>query len=416
MDSLRGFVDAVWTTDPSVLDPNKPREVWSKPDDISRDYELRRLTTTANREGKRTDFFEFYWANLMSDTKMGQLAAWVGVLFLRLPGGLPAQLRGIWWILATTGVAVLGIWTWFLFFPVALEASLKIKISSLLGVLWGASSYFLLRYAGDAARYLHVAPDNIESRRRIRDAGVKVLQSLHESRKYDRIIVVGHSLGTVIGYDILTHLWPHYNDRHPLTEEIGPSPALEALEALARAETPPQLAEYQAAQSAYAAELRQRGCDWLVTDFITMGSPLAHASALLARSEREFRAKIAGREFPSCPPTLENLGKKWQFSFKDPLGVRIPHHAAVFAPVRWTNIYFPCRWTFWGDVIGGPVAPHFGPGIEDIPVKSPGRFGIFSHTKYWDLEPTSAVVPPHLQALRGAIRLSPVSLKTPPAP
>jgi hypothetical protein len=84
---------------------------------------------------------------------------------------------------------------------------------------------------GDAARYLHVAPANVQCRHAIRQAGIKVLDTLHE-RGYDRIIIVGHSLGSVIGYDILTHAWPSYHRAVPPSAD-SPIACLEALERLA---------------------------------------------------------------------------------------------------------------------------------------------------------------------------------------
>ena len=57
MATLRGFVEAVWTTDPDVPKPHVPAQRWSKPDQVSGDFELRRLTTSENRDGRRTDFF-----------------------------------------------------------------------------------------------------------------------------------------------------------------------------------------------------------------------------------------------------------------------------------------------------------------------------------------------------------------------
>ena len=60
----------------------------------------------------------------------------------------------------------------------------------------------LVNIVGDAARYLHAAPTNVQRRHEIRSAGIEVLRSLHDpERHYDRIIVVGHSLGSVIGFD-----------------------------------------------------------------------------------------------------------------------------------------------------------------------------------------------------------------------
>ncbi len=67
---------------------------------------------------------------------------------------------------------------------------------------------FLVPYLGDCARYLRDAPDNIETRNRIRQLGLEVLDDLHRRQsngavRYDRIVVVAHSLGSVIAYDVL---------------------------------------------------------------------------------------------------------------------------------------------------------------------------------------------------------------------
>ena len=84
---------------------------------------------------------------------------------------------------------------------------------------------------GDAVYYLDPAPANIQRRQEIRAKGVEILNKLHASQEYQRIILVGHSLGSVIGYDMLTYAWPSYasqvdpQKRHPiLTSSKSPSP------------------------------------------------------------------------------------------------------------------------------------------------------------------------------------------------
>ena len=60
--------------------------------------------------------------------------------------------------------------------------------------------------------------------------------------------------------------------------------------------------------------------------------------------------------------------------------------AAPFAVTRWTNIYAPTRGVIFGDPIGGPLAPVFGPGVKDKPVAiSPWWRGQtpLAHTSYW---------------------------------
>jgi hypothetical protein len=76
----------------------------------------------------------------------------------------------------------------------------------------------------------------------------------------------------------------------------------------------------------------------------------------------------------------------------------------VFGPVRWTNLYFPATLALHGDVIGGPLAPVFGPGVEDVVVETRQRGGFLTHTLYWTLdenEPTAS----HIVALRSALAL-----------
>src|SRR5688572_10471973 len=89
MDTLRGFVKAVWVKDPDVRPPKVPETAWSKPDDVSGDFELRRLTTGSNRGDRLTDFFEFYWAHMMEGTQVSHLRSWAMVLLWRRPGTLP---------------------------------------------------------------------------------------------------------------------------------------------------------------------------------------------------------------------------------------------------------------------------------------------------------------------------------------
>ena len=58
-----------------------------------------------------------------------------------------------------------------------------------------------------------------------------ILQKLHE-RGYERIVIVGHSLGSVIGYDVLTHAWAQYHTAHETRDPAHT--ALEDLEEAAR--------------------------------------------------------------------------------------------------------------------------------------------------------------------------------------
>jgi hypothetical protein len=168
---------------------------------------------------------------------------------------------------------------------------------------------------------------------------------------------------------------------------------------------------------------------------VTLGSPLAHAHVLLvndreelSQSEKERAAaswiatwhqrlssrtrdiagvlasRIAERAFPSSPPEPEGKEQRFSYPRKYIKGKPLtPNHAAVFAAVRWTNIYAPRRWLLWGDVIAGPVAPLFGPGVRDAALKGPVGRSFIAHVKYWLIgEGTGAE---HLAALRAGVNL-----------
>lgn len=72
-----------------------------------------------------------------------------------------------------------------------------------LGVYLALNRAFLTSFIGDAARYFRNAPSNVAVRREIRQQAVNTLEMLHSCGKYDRIIIVAHSLGTVVAYDML---------------------------------------------------------------------------------------------------------------------------------------------------------------------------------------------------------------------
>jgi hypothetical protein len=425
METLRTFVDAVWTTNTRIHAKHQEgAAVWSKPYRLAQNFELRRLTTPQNVAGVRTDFFELYWAHLMQGTKAAHVVAWARALLLRNPGNVPKHLRLAYTVLVlliafgvymgyrsaaaqAAGASALPVW-----------ASFALSLAVIPAV-----AAILLNIVGDAARYLHVAPANVQCRHEIRAAGVEVLKSLHE-QKYERIIVVGHSLGSVIGYDILYHAWGLYNADPPVSN-LPSFAALEALETLAIAAADMEqmwsrgdgvegaavatlTEQIHEAQRRYFNELKANGSRWRVTDFVSLGSPLAHAEILLARHASELAPKFEGREFPRCLPMLEVTRRKSgdirRFSYPADESERVPHHAAVFAPTRWTNIYFPNRLLIRGDLIGGPLRSIFGAGVKDIAVHTSLRFGYLSHTLYWRGDKKGANA--HVEALCDALDLA----------
>ena len=105
----------------------------------------------------------------------------------------------------------------------------------------------------------------------------------------------------------------------------------------------------------------------------------------------------------------------------------VPHHAALFAYTRWTNIYSPLRVLLVGDIVSGPLCKAFGLsrsgntplcGIQDIavlPTNDAEATGqdrkrrLLTHLKYWDLgvarSEKANIVPFHIRALRNALDL-----------
>jgi hypothetical protein len=449
METLRAFVvGALRVKDKTALD----KFVFSKPDRIDDTLELRRLSAvTKEFVGKSpleeecdTDFYEMYWQHLMLDTTWSSVLGWVFDLALRRT--LPDRLRSVrTWTLgflaaATAGIAALATGLHLYLDGSPLGQSLTILSASVLGVLglfalkWFArdrAERFFLGYLGDAARYLTPLPANIKARRDIRTAGLALLRGLHddELRRYDRIVLVGHSLGAVIAYDLITWFWQERHHRQEAERPDG-KPEASAMDRVPeqgdddgsplkeQLETIPCSKEFLRSQWSLWQEMRrpdprkqekwEKGhrLPWRITDLVTLGSPLAHAEVLLAASKEVFKEGIRQREFPVCPPKDEDARDRGHlgriFEDKDgPHYVRILHHGAPFAVTRWTNLYFP------GDIIGGPVARLFGHGIRDVELCVAPRGWLDrliparSHTRYWDLTAGNAS-----EKLYNALRLN----------
>jgi hypothetical protein len=418
MDTLWGFVQAAWMLDPQLVHSSR-NEVWSKPEMVSGSFELRRITTREASFGEKSrfDFFEFYWAHHMQGHTLGGLARWTLRLFVRPPSAVPRGMFLVWifGVLLLGAAALVGAIA--AFTDVAADLGvpewLTVAAPVLLAVAGFLTNAALLPYAGDAARYLSPEPGNVEVRQKIREDGVSLLEKLRLSGKYGRIVLVGHSLGSVIAFDILNFAWNRLDDAElTALHRAGTdaAAALDELEAAARLilDAPPSpgpaRVAYRDAQRRYAEVLADRSDPlWLVSDLITLGSPLSKADILIGHDEKDLKARIGRRELPSSPPALEGKGEARGFSF--PLGAaeRRPHHGAVFAPVVWSNVYVPNRLIWFGDIISGPLAHLFGPGVLDVrlPIGSPPGF---RHLDYWRTK-SSAKASYAIRALRRALNL-----------
>ena len=428
----------------------RPAEVWSKPDNRTGSLELRRITTRQSRtsaaypEGARSDFYELYWADLSAGSTLAQIENWlVGLLWRNPLTSVPPRVRLAWLLLWLVSIALVVLaaasslpahdsrWDWPPFSWMAGWPSWAWALVTLgLGFV---SARVLLPYAGRVVRYTRATPDNIAARAAIRERGLALLKDLH-CAEYDRIIVVGHSLGSILAYDLVSHFWASRSGARTVVEGSAEFARLRDAEAAVRdveQHAPGALERFEAARRALMDALRSRptpqgGAEderWLITDLITLGSPLAHAEFLMTAGRRDLRRRKETREFPVSPPVRELLdpkliaaaeaagmpsgpGRPRLMSFAFGGGRWQLHHAAPFAVVKWTNIHDPSRFVFCGDLISGPLAPVFGRGIRDVDLATlRGRSWRFTHTRYWTAGRGARGMAP-LKALREALDLA----------
>jgi hypothetical protein len=308
------------------------------------------------------------------------------------------------------------------------------QLAAATAVLGWITQFFVVPYLGRVVRYTRANPDNIKAREEIRERGLALLNELHKTR-YGRIIVVGHSLGSILAYDLVSYFWARRLESHSVTEGTPEFEALRELERAIAAVTRNEASAaeaYRDAQTNFGRLLRMRprpqpgeaDTRWLITDLVTLGSPLSHAEFLLAHSDADFEKRKQDREFPTSPPLREELDPAALVKAKaagfplDPVEPRLIafpfgakhwqlHHATPFAAVRWTNIHDPAWLVMFGDQLSGPVAPAFGAGVLDVDLRAlRGQSWRFTHTRYWELTPDYATsLPRHIAELRAALDL-----------
>ncbi|CAG0964158.1 MAG: hypothetical protein F9K19_25800 [Rhizobiaceae bacterium] len=303
------------------------------------------------------------------------------------------------WIAAILVPAAVGL-AFYCWFPWSVLATPKAWALIVAALIAAALSAWVVPVFGDVARYVRTSPDAVSARSQIRERGVELLRALHgptggaADRRYDygdetgyeRIVVVGHSLGSIVAYDVLRLFW---EERGPTSRNPAKDEALARLRATdgycrsAAAKGTFDAAAFRVQQGKLAAILAEQPGTWRISDFITLGSPLTHAEFLVSRDRAAFEERKAERLFPTCPPMLEP-GKLPSFLYSN---LQYAHHAAMFSAMRWTNIHDPGAMPFLGDFISGPCRPNFGPGIVDVAVAIDrgGPFGrLVTHTDYWN--------------------------------
>jgi hypothetical protein len=347
--------------------------------------------------------------------------------------------------------------------PPALAASLRFWAGAFsVGVTWVLTA-IVTPYAGDVVRYVRATPSTVERRRQVRERGMALLEALHGKRLggeidkeftqaetsnpplYDRIVIVGHSLGTIIAYDLVQLFWEKHGPTHHQDWKVG-APGVQ--EALAEADAHVKAAwgndrlafspdAFRTTQDKLYTVLHDAPPRWRISDLITLGSPLTHAEFLLADTEDEVQQAFVERRFATCPPRPDPMrdGSMLFPARGEEDDVLFPHFAAQFAAVRWTNIYDEDENPLLGDLISGSLTGSYGPGIAQyaVSIEKPDRQGwrrrVFTHTRYWtwheSYEPSKASVaaavklrgrekkrallwenvPEHIRQLRLALRL-----------
>lgn len=418
MDTLRSFVKGIkfWIQG-GRYDKDAQPLTWNRPDGISEMYETRRITMQYHGGNTKTDFYEFYWAHHMRDTSWDHMIPWLKKL-LTAPGKeVPPRLKQlrnrIWTLLIIIPIVVI---VFFVFVKPWGENNFKNLVTNValltmlefIGkfIFWAVRfpfSQLLLNTAGDAARYFNPMPSNIEERSTIRREGIAFLKKLHDNPdvKYDRIVVVGHSLGSVVAYDMIRLLWHEmFNEfsdpvkpDHDVFEKINTMAAKVANDEM----TPDEMQAYQNLQNECWEQYRLNGNKWLITDFITIAGAIAHTDFYLLGKE-PFSDLVKQKEFPVCPPILEGKDTSVLFgemqipanppTLNHPVTVQPLHHAAPFAITRWTNIFFT------SDYVGGPARRVFRCGVRDIETKKEGNgWTPGGHTNYWDAEDGNKALP-----------------------
>lgn len=459
MDTITDFVRAVWETDPDVCRNGKPlpAETWSKPDVRTGSLELRRITTRESTptpafpRGVRSDFYELYWADLSAGSTWEQVRSWVTGLLCRNP--FTAVTRDV--MLAWIALWVLSLVILVLLIASVLPMDAAIfrtpvrsvwpfswllrwqtwELTAIAAVLAWLAHAVVVPYAGRVVRYTRATPDNIAARKDIRERGLALVDELHK-KDYQRIIVVGHSLGSILAYDLVSYFWARRDASRTVVEGTEEFEALRRLEqsllTFEKAPSDEAAAAFRQAQQNLSLLLRRRpppqgeqpDARWLITDLVTLGSPLAHADFLLAKSAKDMDERILRREFPTCPPVREVLdtwsldaARKTDLPIDEkepkllcfPLGKNLQwqlHHATPFAAVSWTNIHDPAQLIFAGDIISGPLASRFGKAVRDVDLRAlRGQSLCFSHTNYWRLS-RSGLAGTDVRALREALDLS----------
>jgi hypothetical protein len=400
LDMLNRFIHAAIPGTSSNHQATGEPVFYSRPDEVSDSYESRRYLAPETSDYVQTEFFEYHWAHLMEGNKLSDMWTTFRRMMLQLPWSVPSGLRGIWLIFWV--ICMAAVW-YFLRADISFgDLSVNKVVTAIVGtgltgtiLTWLMTNFLPGKVSSsfvDVVRYLDTSPRSYKVRKAIRGGMIDMLQGLHDKDRYQRIIVVAHSLGAYIAYDGILHLWTKMNQEHcaqqtgEINSEIRQQLEIEAGALLKGSKT--DLTDFRDGQRKLWQEIRKLGNPWLITDFITVGTPMYMADQLMTRNRADFDSKISLRQIATCPPQPDlvgpTLGKTlYTYPYN---GSSVIYHAAPFAVVRWTNMWFPAALGFFGDWFGGPLQFLFGNGILDVPLSGnrPKRYlPALAHSLYF---------------------------------
>lgn len=407
LETLKRFV---MTALPKV---DGKRRYFSRPARVTESYEARRFLAYRQPTGLgepihgQVEFFEYHWSYKMTGNQLTDFVPTFVRLMLRTPRTVPYGLLVVWWITWALILAVATLLIWLLMQGIIDGLTLeKVVLAIVSPAIVASAIVWAIKAAGkavtssfvDVVRYLDNSPRSYEVRRDIRGGMVDLLKGIHERERYTRVVVVAHSLGGYIAYDGLVSLWNEMNNMHagPLRDDgtyvqlVGLPELQEAARAVAAhpgciedltRDQLVELSDFRERQFTLWKSHRQQGNPWLVTDFITCGTPMYFADLLFTKNRPDFDQLINNSELPQCPPRSGSqmvegddmsFGRGYAF---DNHGRQVLRYSMLFALVRWTNLYFPAEKHWRGDWFGGPLRPLFGAGILDRPITGnlPGR-------------------------------------------
>ena len=232
LETLNGFIAAGL---PPIEGVELEEQYYSRPDEVTDSYEARRYLAPRRppqppypndpEKYAQTEFFEYHWAHLMQGNRLSDFRPAMTRLLLRRWRSVPEGLRVVWvafWVLIAVAI-------WFLlwgpgrdiaFTGSPVEDVIRLVVGT--GLFATAITFLIVNFLGgwatssfvDVVRYLDTSPRSYGVRHEIRKGMVDLLQALHDSGKYSRIVIVAHSLGSYIAHDGITFLWGTMNTRH----------------------------------------------------------------------------------------------------------------------------------------------------------------------------------------------------------